>query len=93
MPWYTKLFLTIEIDEVFNTVDNEVVVSNYYSGPLLIIGAENDQQVPVELSTSLYNASKSANKKLMIVKGADHSSMLNKPEEIAIYKQFINSIK
>ena len=85
--------MTIEIDEVFNTVDNAVVVSNFYSGPLLIIGAENDQQVPVELSTSLYNASKSVNKKLVIVEDADHSSMLDKPSEIAIYKQFINSIK
>ena len=91
-PWYTKPFLTIEIDEVFNTVDNEVVVSNFYSGPLLIIGAENDQQVPVELSSALYNASQSENKKLVIVEGADHSSMLDKPKEIALYKAFLNSI-
>jgi pimeloyl-ACP methyl ester carboxylesterase len=92
-PWYTKPFLTIEVDDAFNTVDNEVVVSNFYRGPLLVIGAENDEQVPVELSSALYNASKSENKKLVIVEGADHGSMLDKPKEIALYKQFINSIK
>lgn len=92
-PWYTKPFLTIKVDDAFNAVDNEVVVSNFYSGPLLVIGAENDEQVPVELSSALYNASKSENKKLVIVEGADHGSMLDKPKEIALYKQFINSIK
>ena len=91
-PWYTKPFLTIEVDEAFNAVDNEVVVSNFYSGPLLVIGAENDQQVPVELSSALYNASTSENKKLVIVEGADHGSMLDKAKEIALYKAFLNSI-
>ncbi len=92
-PWYTKPFLTIEVDEAFNEVDNELVVSNFYSGPLLIIGGENDEQVPVELSSALYNASISENKKLVIVEGADHGSMLDEPKEIALYKQFINAIK
>jgi pimeloyl-ACP methyl ester carboxylesterase len=91
-PWYTKPFLTIEVDDAFNAVDNELVVSNFYSGPLLIIGGENDEQVPVELSSALYNASKSGNKKLVIVEGADHGSMLDKPKEIALYKAFLNSI-
>lgn len=91
-PWYTKPFLTVEIDEAFKTVDNKVVVSEFYTGPLLIIGGENDEQVPVKLSTSLFNASKSFNKKLMIVANADHGSMLDAPAEIAIYKQFLSSI-
>ncbi|WP_340678524.1 alpha/beta hydrolase, partial [Paraglaciecola sp.] len=78
-PWYTKPFLTVEIDEAFKTVDNKVVVSEFYTGPLLIIGGENDEQVPVKLSTSLFNASKSFNKKLMIVANADHGSMLDAP--------------
>jgi len=91
-PWYTKPFLTIVVDDAFNAVDNEVVVSNFYRGPLLVIGAENDEQVPVELSNALYNASKSENKKLVIVEGADHGSMLDKPKEIALYKAFLNSI-
>ena len=91
IPWYTKPFLTIEVDEAFRAVDNERVVADYYRGPLLIIGGENDQQVPAELSQLLYNASKSVNKKLMIVDNADHGSMLDSPEEIALYKQFLDA--
>jgi len=90
-PWYTKPFLTIKVDEVFKSADNEIVVADYYRGPLLIIGGENDQQVPVELSQLLYNASKSVNKKLMIVDNANHGTMLDKPEEIIIYKQFLDA--
>jgi uncharacterized protein len=92
-PWYTKPFLTIEVDEVFSTVDNREVVSEYYAGPLLIIGGEKDEQVPVELSTSLFQASKSTNKKLMIVERADHGSMLDQPNEKKAYKSFLNSIQ
>ncbi len=92
VPWYTKPFLTVEIDEAFHTVDNTKVLSEYYSGPLLIIGAENDEQVPVELSQKLFKASKSKNKKLLIVEGADHSAMLDNEEELNIYKSFLSSI-
>lgn len=92
-PWYTKPFLTIEIDDVFKAVDNEVVVSNFYSGPLLIIGGENDQQVPVELSKTLFDASHSINKQLIIVDNADHGSMLDSQKEMALYQQFLKTIK
>jgi len=91
IPWYTKPFFTIEVDEAFRAVDNKIVVADYYRGPLLIIGGENDQQVPAELSQLLYNASKSVNKKLMIVDNADHGSMLDNPEELEIYKQFLDA--
>ena len=91
-PWYTKPFLTIEMDEAFKTVDNELVVTSIYRGPLLIIGAENDQQVPVELSSALYNASNSINKKLIIVDNADHSSMLNNSKEILLYQEFLETL-
>jgi len=92
-PWYTKPFLTIEIDEAFKAVDNEVVVSNFYSGPLLIIGGENDQQVPVALSKTLFDASKSINKQLIIVDNADHGSMLDSQKEMELYHQFLGTIK
>lgn len=32
-----KPFLTIEIDDVFDTVGNKAVVANEYQGPLLVI--------------------------------------------------------
>ena len=62
-------FLTVNIDPAFNLADNKKIVANHYSGPLLIIAAENDQQVPAQLSEQLYNASQSSNKTLVMVKG------------------------
>ena len=93
VPWYTKPFLTIEIDPAFDTVDNKLIVSEHYSGPLLIIGGEDDEQVPVELSVALFNASQSSHKKLMIVDDATHGSMLDNSAEIVIYQQFLAAMK
>ncbi len=70
----------------------KVVMSELCRGPLLIIGGANDEQVPVELSTSLFDASKSINKKLMIVAHAGHGSRLDVPAQVEVYKQFLSSI-
>lgn len=92
VPWYSKPFLTIEVDDAFRLIDNKVVVSNLYSGPLFVIGAENDEEVPVELSELLFNASQSTNKELLIVENAHHGNMLNNPREISIYNKFLESL-
>lgn len=47
----------------------------------------------MELSHLLYNVSQSLDKKLVIVEGADQGYILDKPEEIPLYKQFIHAIK
>lgn len=91
-PWYAKLFLTIEVDEPFYAIDNEAVVSTHYTGPLLVIGGENDGQVPVELSTRLFEVSISSNKTLLIVEDADHGEMLDGEKALAQYQAFLNSI-
>lgn len=93
IPWYTKPFLTLEVDDVFKSIDNQIVVSEYYKGPLFVIGAENDEQVPVELSELLFSSSQSSNKKLLIVENANHGNMLENPKELSIYKSFLASIK
>lgn len=91
-PWYMGPFLTINIDEAFHTVDNAEVVSTYYNGPLFILGAENDEQVPVSLSEKLYQLSQSSNKTLTIVEGAKHGEMLDGIKELEIYQNFLKSI-
>jgi len=92
MPWYSKIFVTVKIEDVFNTIDNKDIVENHYSGPLLIIGADNDEQVPGVLSLRLFESSKSKIKKLIMVKNSNHGSMLEKPPEIALYKSFLNKL-
>lgn len=46
-PWFMKPLLTVEVDDAFRTVDNQAVVAKDYDGPLLVIGGEEDEQVPV----------------------------------------------
>ena len=92
MPWYAKLFVSVKKDAAFDTIDNKTIVSQHYDGPLFIIGAENDKKVPAKFSKILFNVSTSENKKLMVVKGANHTSMLDNIDAIMIYKKFLKSI-
>lgn len=91
MPWYSKLFVSIEVDPAFYQVDNKMVLAESYKNPLLIIAGENDQQAPVELSRRLFDVSQSQSKQLMVVEDAEHSNMLAETQEIALYKKFLAS--
>ncbi len=91
-PWYTKPFLSIEVDPVFNTIDNGQLLQESYSGPLLIIAGENDKQAPVELSQKLFDLSQSSNKKFIKVHGAEHQNMLATLDVIQQFKQFISAL-
>lgn len=91
-PWYVYPFLTVNMDPAFHLANNQVIVAQQYQKPLLIIAGEEDEQVPVALSQKLFNASQSTNKKLIIVKGADHGGMFKDPNTTDIYIEFLNSI-
>jgi len=92
MPWYSKLFVSIEVDPAFYQVDNKMVLAKNYKNPLLIIAGENDQQAPAELSRRLFEVSQSARKQLIVVENADHSNMLDQSENIVLYQQFLASL-
>lgn len=92
MPWYSKLFVSIEVDPAFYQVDNKMVLAKNYNNPLLIIAGENDQQAPVELSRRLFEVSQSPSKQLMVVENAGHANMLDKSENIVLYQQFLASL-
>lgn len=91
-PWYVYPFLTVNMDPAFHLANNQVIVEQQYQKPLLIIAGEDDQQVPVSLSQKLFNASKSANKKLIIVEDADHGSMFKDRKTTDNYIEFLKSI-
>ncbi len=92
MSWYTKLFVNVEVDEAFSVVDNKNIVMQNYHGPLLIIAGEKDQQAPAILAKQLFLASSSTNKQLIMVKNATHGTMLDKFEQIARYKEFLQTL-
>lgn len=91
-PWYTKPFLTIQVDPAFHSVDNRATLSQHYAGPLLIIAGENDKQAPPALSEHLFDASQSQQKKLIIVKDADHSGMFKNDTTVESYQAFLDAI-
>ena len=92
MPWYSKIFIDIEVEAEVYQVDNVAVLSEDYKNPLLIIAGENDQQAPVELSRRLFNISQSQSKQLIVVKNASHGTMLDDSQEIELYKKFLASL-
>ncbi|MEZ9539308.1 alpha/beta hydrolase [Shewanella sp. 10N.286.51.B8] len=90
-PWYL-LFTHIEMPEDFRKADNEQVVAQYYQGPLLVIGAENDDQVPAELSEKLFDASQSEVKALIMVPNTGHQGMLDNAHAMSRYQAFVNNL-
>lgn len=92
MPWYSKIFVSIEVEPAFYQVDNKMVLAKNYKNPLLIISGENDQQAPAELSRRLFEVSQSPSKQLMVVENAGHANMLDKSENIVLYQQFLASL-
>lgn len=58
---------------------------------LLSMG-EKDEQVPALLSESLYQASQSKNKQLLIVEWTNPNTMFNSIETLNTYLRFITSI-
>ncbi|WP_144211621.1 alpha/beta hydrolase [Shewanella donghaensis] len=90
-PWYL-LFTSIEMPEDFRRVDNEQVVAQYYKGPLLVIGAENDDEVPASLSEKLYAASQSEVKELIMVPNVGHQGMLDNANAMSRYQAFVQAL-
>lgn len=89
MAWYIKPFVSVEIDKDIIDLDNKLVLAKEYKGPLLIISAEQDEQVPSCLSEELYKQSSSEDKQLIIVKGANHGNMFSDATVVQKYKMFV----
>ncbi len=89
IPWYSKPFLNIKIDDAFYTANSEQVLSDEYKGPLLIIAGEKDQQTPAVLSQKLFDASSSQNKQIVIADNAKHEGMFESEEVQQAYKAFL----
>jgi pimeloyl-ACP methyl ester carboxylesterase len=92
LPWYAGPFFTVDIDPAFEVADNKTIVAQNYSKPLLVIAAEDDEQVPAELSKQLYEASQSENKYLIMVENSGHGEMFDHPGTLEGYLKFLDSL-
>ncbi|MBB1440868.1 prolyl oligopeptidase family serine peptidase, partial [Shewanella sp. SG41-4] len=91
-PWYMAPFMTLEIPEDFRKIDNKQVVAKYYQGPLLIIAAGDDEEVPPELAEKLFAASQSVNKELIMVPNVGHQGMLSDANTMSRYQAFLHTL-
>jgi dienelactone hydrolase len=91
-PWYMAPFMTLEMPQDFRNIDNQQVVAQSYSGPLLVIAAEDDKEVPPALAEKLFAASKSANKQLIMVPNVGHQGMLDDVTTMQQYQDFITEL-
>ena len=92
MPWYSKVFVNVKVDDAFYKVDNRQVVSEDYSGPLLVIGGGKDKQTPAVLSQKLFDASNSEIKQLVIAEEANHGQMFDNKKVKMAYSGFISAL-
>ncbi|MDK1287968.1 alpha/beta hydrolase [Pseudoalteromonas umbrosa] len=92
IPWYKKIIVDVQVDDVFYSVDNKQVLRGVYKGPLLVIGGGEDKQTPVSLSHALYKSSNSENKQIVISEEADHYQMFDNESVRRVYANFVASL-
>lgn len=72
-------------------IDNIQLIKNY-SGPLLILVAQDDSITPVKFSQKLYEATSSSEKTLAIILDSEHGKPMKKNQTIKAYQRFIKKI-
>jgi uncharacterized protein len=89
IPWYMKIFFDMQVDPALRAIDNLTAVRTF-KGPLLVVGAAKDSQVPPVLSERLFKAAATPadKKQLAIVQGADHNDLIDTPGLRAALKNF-----
>jgi uncharacterized protein len=92
-PGIAKPFVKVRIAHDLEGRDNLANMARIEE-PLLLLVGEKDGTTPPRLSTGLYEASPlpPGRKTLVVVRGARHDNALTKPEAMAAYRRFLDSI-
>ncbi len=91
IPLFVKPFIDIQLDSKLTKIDNIKLVEQY-NNPLLIVIGEDDNQTPVNLSEKLYVASKSEDKKLIIIPEKRHGNATDSEMFKAAFTDFYKRI-
>lgn len=80
-PWYAAPFVRIEIAEGLRGFDSANALKGF-KGPVLVLGAEKDQTLPVPLARSLGKALKDGGVDATYIefKGGGHSNLILQPD-------------
>lgn len=93
-PWYAKPFVRTNPSVSLRAYDNAAALSEF-EGPVLVLGAGQDDSLPVKLSRSLAEALKVAGRQVQYVEfaNADHHNVSQQDEFGSIMDRFFMSIE
>jgi len=93
-PGAAKPFLKVEIDEALRGRGNLANVARIEE-PLLLLVGEKDRTTPPALSRGLLAGSPltEGRKRLVVVRGANHVNVMEKPEAVAAYRVFLDALR
>lgn len=93
-PWYAAPFVRIEIAEGLRSFDSANVLKGF-KGPVLVLGAEKDETLPVPLARSLGKALKDEGVDATYVefKGGGHSNLNLQPDFAPTVAAFFARLK
>ncbi len=93
-PWYAAPFVRIEIAEGFGDIDVANALKSF-KGPVLVLGAEKDETLPVQLARSLDKALKEQGANVTYVEfaGGGHSNLPAFPDFAPTIARFFAAVK
>jgi uncharacterized protein len=91
VPAYAKPFVRLKIAPALQQESVEQTLRRY-SGPLMLITGSRDAITPRRFSTALHAVSASANKRVVIVPGAEHGTAMDSPAAVKEYAAFLDSV-
>lgn len=90
VPWYAKPFVRVRIDPALLPIDNALWVGKF-SGPLLVLTGQDDEQAPPAMSRKLLNASPSPAKTLHMFRPGRHGDIKDNPDFERVLAAFLQS--
>lgn len=91
VPWFLKPFVKIEIEPTLLENSNIKRVA-MIEKPLLIFAGDNDQVTPPKMAEKLFEAAKSTDKKLVIIKNGGHNDLPQRAEYTNALKEFYSRL-
>ncbi|MTW13180.1 alpha/beta fold hydrolase [Pseudoduganella eburnea] len=88
LPWYFKPFINFKVDDALAAIDN-VQVAGSIKAPLLVLAGGEDKTTPAAMSQRVFEASPAEHKRIVILPGAGHNSVLSNPSTTAALCPFI----
>lgn len=79
---------TVKMPKALHGLDNYQLLAAF-DGPVLLLAAEDDDLVPVELPQNLYDALPGIKKSLTVVPNADENDLLLHDDSLAAYTMFV----